>query len=365
MRHGWRRFALEMLPVALFFLWAGSVGAHTGGTTGFARLTVDGQTVRYSLTLDLETADKAKDAPAGTMPAPLAGGYDALAGLVSRHVTISADGGACVPLPDAVQPPPSGRSIVVIVIHYACPASVRVLTMRDTLSAVFGRDHHTLASIEGPGRTELVLLDPDRAEARITIADQPTGAQAATPADNGALGFFLLGIEHILEGFDHILFIVALVLGGGRIGTLLGIITAFTVGHSVTLAFAVLGVVRPPSWLIEPLIAASIAYVACENMFLKRTPSRRWLVGLLFGLVHGFGFAGALIELEVPGESLFSSLLSFNLGVETGQAVVIALLFPALLLLSRVEWRRQAVTALSAVILVAALGLLAGHTILQ
>ena len=365
MRHGWRRLALEVLPMMLLLLWAGSVGAHTGGTTGFARLTVEGRTVRYTLTLDLETAAKAQNAPTGTTPVPLAGGYDALAGLVSRHVTISADGSACVPLPDAVQPPPPGRSIVVIVIHYACPAPVHVLTMRDTLSAVFGRDHHTLASIEGPGQTELVLLDPDRAEAQVTIADQATGARAATPADNGALGFFLLGIEHILEGFDHVLFIVALVLGGGRIGTLLGIITAFTVGHSVTLAFAVLGLVRPPAWLIEPLIAASIAYVACENIFLKRTPSRRWLVGLLFGLVHGFGFAGALIELEVPGESLFSSLLSFNLGVEAGQAIISALLFPALLLLSRIEWRRQAVTTLSAVILVAAVGLLVEHTILQ
>lgn len=365
MRQGWRRLALEILPAVLLFLWAGTLVAHTGGTTGFARLTVDGQTVRYSLTLDLETAAKAQNGPPGTTPAPLTGGYDALAGLVSRHVTISADGSACAPLPDAVQPPPPGRSIVVIVIHYACPVPVRVLAMRDTLSAVFGRDHHTLASIERAGRTELVLLDPDRTEAEITIADQPAGARPATPAGGGALGFFLLGIEHILEGFDHILFIVALVLGGGRIGTLLGIITAFTVGHSATLAFAVLGLVRPPAWLIEPLIAASIAYVACENIFLKRTPSRRWLVGLLFGLVHGFGFAGALIELEVPGESLFSSLLFFNLGVETGQAIIIALLFPALLLLSRVEWRRQAVTAISALILVAAVGLLAEHTILQ
>ncbi|MGD9885159.1 MAG: HupE/UreJ family protein [Reyranella sp.] len=365
MRHGWRRHVFATLPIGLLLLWIGSAGAHTGGTTGFARLTVEGQTVRYSLTLDLETAAKARDPAAGTSPAPRAVGYDALPGIVTRHVEISADGKVCAPLPDAVQPPPPGRSIVVIVIHYACAGTIHTLTTRDTLAAVFGRDHHSLTSIEWSGRTELVLLDSDRTEAHVTIDNGPAGAPAANPTGEGALGFFLLGIEHILAGFDHVLFIVALILGGGRIASLLGIITAFTVGHSITLAFAVLGLVRPPAWLIEPLIAASIAYVACENMFLKRTPSRRWLVALLFGLVHGFGFAGALLELEVPGESLFSSLLSFNLGVEAGQAMIIALLFPALLLLSRFEWRRQAVTALSAVILVAAIGLLAERTLLQ
>lgn len=76
-------------------------------------------------------------------------------------------------------------------------------------------------------------------------------------------------------------------------------------------------------------LPASIAYVACENIFLQRTPSRRWLFGLLFGLVHGFGFAGALLELELPRDGPFSSLLFVNLGVEAGQATIVALLFPA------------------------------------
>jgi hypothetical protein len=348
MRRGWRSLASALLPLALLVHWAGSAGAHTDGTTGFARITVDGQTVRYSLTLDLETVAKAQADP------------DALAGIVSRHVEITADGNACAAVPGTVQPPPPGRTTVVVVIHYACQTPVRTLTLRDRLSAVFGRDHHTLASIEWPGGSEQVLLDPDRTEARIVVDDR----SAANPAGDGALGFFELGIEHILTGFDHILFVFALILGGGRIGSLIGIVTAFTVGHSITLGLAVLGVVRPPTWLVEPLIAASIAYVACENIFRERTPPRRWLVGLLFGLVHGFGFAGALLELEVPREALFSSLLFFNLGVEAGQAMVVALLFPLLLLLSRFEWRRRAVTAISAVVLVAAVGLLAERTLL-
>jgi hydrogenase/urease accessory protein HupE len=362
MRRTWRRLASAMLPFALLFHWVGSVGAHTGGTTGFARITVAAETVRYTLTLDLETASKILNDAAQRPPSA---DHHQLAGLVSRNIGIAADGNACAPLPGTVQPPMPGRSIVVIVIHYACAAPVRTLTLRDNLAAVFGRDHHTLASIEWRGGSEQVLLDPNRSEARIVIDDQPAGASAAHPTDEGALGFFRMGIEHILTGFDHILFLLALILGGGRIASLLGIVTAFTIAHSLTLGLAVLGVVRPPTWLIEPLIAASIAYVACENIVMERTPPRRWLVSLLFGLVHGFGFAGALVELEVPGESLLSSLLFFNLGVEAGQAMIIALLFPALLVLSRFEWRRGAVILISAAVLVAAVRLLAERTFLQ
>ncbi len=365
MKRGWRGLAGALLAFALLFPWLGAAAAHTGGTTGFAKITVEGETVRYSLTLDLEAASKVLTAPAGAGQGPLAADPDALADIVSRHVEISADGKPCAPLPGSVQPPQPGRTIVVIVIHYACAGPVGTLTLRDRLSAVFGRDHHTLASIEGPGGTEQFLLDPDRSEVRVVISGPSAGAPAAELAPHGAYGFFRLGIEHILTGFDHILFVFALMLRGGRIGSLLGIVTAFTVGHSLTLGLSVLGIVRLPGWIIEPLIAASIAYVAAENIFLQRIPSRRWLVSLLFGLVHGFGFAGALLELELPREGLFSSLLFFNLGVEAGQAMIIAVLFPALLLLSRFAWEKRAVTAISAVVLVSAVALLAERILVQ
>jgi hypothetical protein len=354
-----------MLALALLGHWNASAVAHTGGTTGFARITVEGQTVRYSLTLDLEAVSRVQTAPAGASRVPFSTDHDALAGIVAQHIAVLADGNPCVPLPGTVQPPLPGRSSVVIVIHYACAAPVRTLTLRDSLSGAFGRDHHTLANIEWSGRTEQVLFDPDRPEAHFVIGDPPPGMPAANPAGDGALGFFRLGVEHILTGFDHVLFVFALMLRGGRIISLLGIVTAFTVAHSITLGLSVLGIVNPPGWLVEPLIAASIAYVACENIFLERAPSRRWLVSLLFGLVHGFGFAGALLELELPRETLFPSLLFFNLGVEAGQAIIIAVLFPALLLLSRFQWKQRAVTVISTVVLAAAIGLLAERAFLQ
>ncbi len=353
MKKGWRL----LLPLGLVLglvLAAGNgrLQAHTGGTTGHARVTIDGQTVRYSLTLALDSLEKVR---------PPVVDHDSLAAIVAHHVTVIADETPCAALPGAVQPPTPDRSSVVIVVHYACAAPVRSLLLRDHLFALLGRDHHTLASVEWAGGNTQLFFDPDQSEARVTVSDNPAGSQPST--GGGRLSLFLLGVEHILVGFDHILFVFALTLGGGRLGPLIGIVTAFTVAHSLTLGLAVLGFARPPGWIIEPLIAASIAYVAFENIFLDRAPSRRWLVSFLFGLVHGFGFAGALMEIDLPQDRLLSSLLLFNLGVETGQAMIIALLFPPLLWLSRFPWQRRAVTTISAVVLVAALGLLAERTL--
>lgn len=338
--------------------WSAPAAAHAGGTTGFAVVTVKGQTVRYSLTLGLDAIEKARAVPTGSNQMPPAND-DALAGMVARHIVIEADGNACAPLPGSVQPSAPDRSNVVIIVHYACAAPVRMLSLRDDLFNVLGREHHTLVSIEWSGGHEQLLLEPDRREARAVIDGAAARPSAASPLDAGALGFFRLGVEHILEGVDHVLFVFALILGGGRFRSLLIIVTAFTVAHSVTLALATLDLVRPPSWVVEPLIALSIAYVAFENIFMARAPSQRWLVSLVFGLVHGFGFAGALVALGLPEQALFSSLLFFNLGVEAGQALIVAVLFPALLWMSRFAWKQRAVTSVSAVILVAAIALLA------
>src|SRR5262249_59469524 len=128
-------------------------------------------------------------------------------------------------------------------------------------------------------------------------------------------GFFRLGVEHILTGYDHLLFLAALLVRGGRVWSLLKIVTAFTVAHSLTLALAVLGALTVSPRLVEPAIAASIAYVALENVF-RQAPSRRWLVTFGFGLVHGLGFASGLGPLALPPWNLARPLAGFNLGCE-------------------------------------------------
>jgi hydrogenase/urease accessory protein HupE len=148
--------------------------------------------------------------------------------------------------------------------------------------------------------------------------------------------FTVSGIHHIAIGPDHILFIIGLLLLGGSLPRLLMIVTAFTLGHSVTLALATLEIVAPPARIIEPAIALSIVYVGADNLLAgeKGRDVRAW-VALLFGLVHGFGFASVLREAGLPNRALGLSLFSFNLGVEIGQAAIVLVVASALAVLRR------------------------------
>jgi len=148
--------------------------------------------------------------------------------------------------------------------------------------------------------------------------------------------YLLLGIEHILLGIDHLLFVGALLLLVSGWRRIVGTVTAFTVAHSLTLAGATLGLITVPPALIEALIALSIVFVAAEVIHLHQgkstlTSSRPWLIAFAFGLLHGFGFAGALSAIGLPPGAVPAALLFFNLGVEAGQLLFII----ALLLIAR------------------------------
>jgi hydrogenase/urease accessory protein HupE len=156
-----------------------------------------------------------------------------------------------------------------------------------------------------------------------------------------ARSFTILGIEHILSGYDHLLFLLSLLVIGGSLRNLLKVVSAFTVAHSITLSLAVLNVVSVPSRWVESAIALSIVYVAVENLWRRdRALRARWLVTLGFGLVHGMGFASILREAAVPRPNIALALVSFNLGVELGQIAVVAVAFAGLTLLAR--WPRAA-----------------------
>jgi hydrogenase/urease accessory protein HupE len=138
------------------------------------------------------------------------------------------------------------------------------------------------------------------------------------------------GITHIFLGYDHIAFLAAVVLWARRLWPVVKVVTAFTIAHSITLSLAALDIVRIPSSIIEPAIAASIVYVAAEN-FLSRDIDKRWRDTFGFGLIHGFGFASALQEFGLPRSALIPALASFNIGVEIGQIVIVLLVVPGLL----------------------------------
>jgi hydrogenase/urease accessory protein HupE len=205
-------------------------------------------------------------------------------------------------------------------------------TLTDVMVRISYLDGDVLSRLLRPSEPALDLADP-------------------TP---GTGGYFALGVEHLLLGIDHILFVIGLVLFIRSPWMLVKTVTAFTVAHSITLALSVVGLVTLPSGPVEAVIALSILYLARELMLPEtaRSPLTRaapWLMAFAFGLLHGFGFAGALTDIGLPREQLAASLLLFNLGIEAGQLLIVAaLLIGAWLtrrLLGKDTWRlRQAFT---------------------
>jgi hydrogenase/urease accessory protein HupE len=195
----------------------------------------------------------------------------------------------------------------------------------------------------GPAADVLVRLqhlDGSQQSARLS-ATSPSLQVAHSPGmAEVAASYFSLGVEHILGGLDHLLFVLALLLIVRGNGRLVATITAFTVAHSITLSLATFGLIALPGPPVEAAIALSIVFVAAEILRVQRggsslTARAPWLVAFAFGLLHGFGFAGALQETGLPQSAIPLALLCFNLGVEAGQ-----LLFVVLVLILRQPLRR-------------------------
>ncbi|MEX8495380.1 HupE/UreJ family protein [Sphaerotilus sp.] len=226
--------------------------------------------------------------------------------------------------------------------RWTCPAGAQVLAIDYRLFAETDASHRGLLRLShGAGAPQTAVLVPG-SPLPTTVSLMAT---ATGNAPSGFGGFVAEGIHHILIGTDHVLFLLALLLpavlvskaSGWReaatqwrpmLTEVLKIVTAFTVAHSVTLALAVLDIVDPPSRWVESLIAVSVVFTAINNLRPMLAPQHRWRLTLVFGLVHGFGFAGALKDLGLGGGSLAASLLGFNLGVELGQLSLVALFLP-------------------------------------
>jgi hypothetical protein len=215
-----------------------------------------------------------------------------------------------------------------------CPAA-GAQTLDYRLFFALDPSHRGLLRVNAPTGTETVVLSPE----------QPHHALGAAPASGWRqfASYWKEGVWHIWIGFDHILFLLALLLPAvlwrenGRwrpamaLRTVLletaAIVTAFTLAHSLTLTLAVLGVVDLPSRLVETVVALTIVLAALNNLFPLVT-TRRWSLAFGLGLIHGFGFAGALRDLGLPGDALALALAGFNLGVETGQLAIVATVLP-------------------------------------
>jgi hydrogenase/urease accessory protein HupE len=173
------------------------------------------------------------------------------------------------------------------------------------------------------------LLDSDSNVFTVELAQTARPISSSAKKQYSFTEFLILGIEHILTGYDHLLFLFGLLIVCHDFKSIIKIISCFTLAHSLTLALATLNIVQIPSRVIEPAIAASIVYVGVENIFRHGQPKGRWILTFAFGLVHGFGFASVLREMEIAkAGSVVIPLVSFNLGVEIGQIAVAALILP-------------------------------------
>ncbi len=190
---------------------------------------------------------------------------------------------------------------------------------------------------------------------QIEAADsQPrTGSHRSNADDSPVWRYFKMGIEHILTGYDHLCFLLALLVVS-RLRPLIAIITSFTIAHSITLLLAAFAVVKLPSRFIECSIAVTIVYVGIENIC-RTQFAHRWMLTFFFGLIHGFGFANSLDPQELPTDAKAKCLLVFNLGVEAGQLAVVLALLPLSLALAK--WKHGAQAKIAISVIVALLGL--------
>jgi len=306
-------FLLLFLPAAAF--------AHQSSIS-YSELSPRGRevagTLRFALA-DLRTQMKLEDPRAPPLPA--------LTRLVLEPFILKASGALCA-LQPGVTAGPDGEDGLALHARWACPQDVEELSVRAGFLELFPPGHAHLSRID---------FAPDQVSQRVAQRDEPSfEARRARSATSAFWRFLLLGVEHIFTGYDHVAFLVGLLLLGGSIGQLVKIVTAFTVAHSITLALAALEIVTPPARAVEPLIAASIMFVGVENLWALRRGSaeaalrHRWALSFAFGLVHGFGFAAVLRELRLPRAALATGLVSFNLGVECGQVCIVVAALPLL-----------------------------------
>jgi hydrogenase/urease accessory protein HupE len=255
---------------------------------------------------------------------------------------VRADGAACSPR--LVSAAVEGDAVRVNG-SYACAHAPRVLAVDCAFLERFPEGHRHLATAVSAGVESSYVVVRARPSFEATLGE-PGGASSFAP-------MVWTGMVHIWTGYDHIAFLVGLLLAGGSFRALVGVISAFTVAHSTSLALAALHVVTVSPAIVEPAIALSIVYVAVENLVVRR-PSKRWRITFAFGLIHGFGFAGALTELDLPPSRIPLALLAFNLGVEIGQLAVVLAIRPLLGWAERSPaFRRWGAAALSAALAVA------------
>lgn len=347
---------LAALAFLVLLLTPSSATAHVRGTTGFSEITEDGGRVRYTLSLEYELlaatlglGQEALDAEDDAdREAALAAAQESIDSYLERTLKVSLDGLQCpAELESTAVESRDDVPYAVVTRSYQCPGSAR-----GGYAVTYGVFSDRTAIVDE--HTNIVDYNLEHTRGQFVFdAGHRTLSLGESGWVSSAIRFVSLGVVHITEGADHVLFLVALLLGASGYRDVMRLALTFTAAHSVTLGLAALGWVDVSAGIVEPLIALSIAYVAADNLLGGGATRYRLPVTFGFGLLHGLGFASALTFDADRGWQLLSSLLTFNLGIEMGQALIILALFPLLgWVRNRFGWSRLAHSLATAAIAV-------------
>ncbi len=318
---------LRAVVLAVIALGVGAPAHAHQVNLSTARVTLGGnRTVTVEVALKGSDADRLagthifdaqRDAVDGAMVAASAA---PIIDYVNAHVAVTGlDGRPCAPGAATLKPDGDG---VVFRNRFSCGNITGDIVYRSTV-----------LTATDPGARQVVLIGEGENAPQALLDSGNTTVTLSAPAPSllsTMQRYLVTGIEHIFLGYDHIAFLVGVVLWARRLVPVIKIVTAFTIAHSITLSLAALNVVVLPSAVVEPAIAASIVFVAMENFF-SRDIDGRWRVTFAFGLIHGFGFAGALQEVGLPPNAVATALAAFNIGVEIGQVAIVSIVVPALI----------------------------------
>lgn len=332
---------LRVLILSLTTLTGSAAWAHTQ-SYGFLSVRLDAASVAGHLDLAVRDLDRVHDLDADRDGNIAWGEFRRREGEIVaaslRHIAIGAPERPCALAGEpAMTDARGGESYIVIPFHGTCSPTAGPITIGYDLLFAQDAQHRGLVAVTTRGATRTFVMTP--AAASVVI----------DPAQSDRIGRFLdfvgHGAHHIWIGYDHILFLLTLLIGTfaatgsgrvlrARLYDAIKVVTAFTLSHSLTLGLAAFGVLRIPTSLTESLIAVTITLAALNNIW-PLVSRRLWLVALGFGLVHGLGFANVLAELDLPRDNLLAALFAFNLGVELGQLAILFAALPLIMLLTR------------------------------
>ena len=371
MKPGWKCNSLLLLVFITLALPPTVLGHTTGLSTADLEFSTNGLAAELTLAAADMTAALARlvatqpldaNGDGHITPDEFIAGLGNLKALATGALVIEFDGQRLAPSPPSLALDEQDNFHIFLSFPGVRP---KRLLVRATLFGYLPANHLEFVSVHDTDGAMLgnQMLSVTENSLTLTVPSDTSSGSTGEPRVHTFGGFLLLGVKHIWTGYDHLLFLFALLLVCETIKSAVQIVTCFTIAHSITLAFATLNLVWVSGRVVEPAIAASIIYVGAENFARSGAPKGRWLITFFFGLVHGLGFASVLRDMGVASSTtgVTVPLVSFNLGVEAGQVVIACVLLPLIWKLRK--W--EAFTKHGVRICSAAVAVMGGYWLIQ